>query len=504
MKKMRVLILSMILTVLFMGCSAPETQKSETPVLAKIGDKIITADDFIVSYETGWSILKDVNRAKESYLEAMINERLLSLDTTVSQSVNRESINTQMRLLRQELMVEQLLQQEVYEKITVSDEEIKKAISRNSVKIQTDFLYFNIRELADSARILLDSGVNFQSLADEWSGIPGVLIEYASTGFNEYDDLPAELNHRLFSLQKGEISPVIAYNNGYFIFRIADMRRSVIGPEEYQDRFHHYHTKVLMRKKLENGKKYIKEFMDAKAVVVDGKMFNMLVNNIYPLFENSNLEETARIEPDSDIYTQINHSIQNEVEQVMVKFSDGAWTVNDLLYHLSYRPVQTDFENINAFARYLREIIGVTIRDVMLEKEALSRGYLKKPEVIAEMENWRTNFLVQNYITNLQTEVTVDESEIEDYYQSLHTTVPKDKILETIESGARQRKINQILTQKTDSLKKEIPVTIDREMLEKIEVIEPTKGRLPNMKIYKPGLTYFRTIAPVPNAVWGL
>ena len=47
-------------------------------IVAVVGNKIITGEDFIKSYSFGPPILKKAGSAKSDYLNAMINEELLS------------------------------------------------------------------------------------------------------------------------------------------------------------------------------------------------------------------------------------------------------------------------------------------------------------------------------------------------------------------------------------------------------------------------------------------
>ncbi|MBD3289578.1 hypothetical protein GF337_12305, partial [candidate division KSB1 bacterium] len=72
--KFRIILVVIILIAALQNCGKKEPQV----VLAKVGDNVITADEFRYNYEFGLPHLKQGKNPKESYLNYMIKEELLA------------------------------------------------------------------------------------------------------------------------------------------------------------------------------------------------------------------------------------------------------------------------------------------------------------------------------------------------------------------------------------------------------------------------------------------
>ena len=67
--------------LLFLQCTKSNSElNNQKNIVATIGPAFITAEEFLSNYEFGFAHLKSPKNPKLSYLNAMINEKLLSLD----------------------------------------------------------------------------------------------------------------------------------------------------------------------------------------------------------------------------------------------------------------------------------------------------------------------------------------------------------------------------------------------------------------------------------------
>ncbi len=120
-----------------MGCDRKQID-SEPDIVAQVGERTITAREFQLNYEFGFSHLKKTPDRKLSYLECMINETLLSIEGYRLGLDKTERVQKLKARLLEELLVEELLRKQVSENITVSDEEIRDAITRSKVRWKLD------------------------------------------------------------------------------------------------------------------------------------------------------------------------------------------------------------------------------------------------------------------------------------------------------------------------------------------------------------------------------
>jgi len=132
------------------GCNEKQIV-AEPDFVAQVGERTITAREFQLNYEFGFSSLKKTPDRKLSYLESMINELLLSMEGYRLGLDKTERVQNLEAGLLQELLFEELLRTQVSETITVSDEEIRDAITRS--KVRWKFRYWAEADLAAADRV---------------------------------------------------------------------------------------------------------------------------------------------------------------------------------------------------------------------------------------------------------------------------------------------------------------------------------------------------------------
>ena len=95
-------------------------------ILATIGEEHITVDQFINNYSFGSSKLKPKNNTKLFYLKAMINEMVLAQELSKYKQHIIKDDDPRLDLLEQELLVENIFEIEVDNKISVTNPAITK------------------------------------------------------------------------------------------------------------------------------------------------------------------------------------------------------------------------------------------------------------------------------------------------------------------------------------------------------------------------------------------
>ena len=138
MKKLRATIIKsctvlFILFLIFNGCNRKKS-KNNLGIVAYVGKREISARDFLLNYEFGFSLLKRTNDRKYSYLKYMINEALLSQEGYRLGLDKSEKVKNREKQLLRELLVEELFRIKVDKNIIITDDEIKDAIKKSTVK----------------------------------------------------------------------------------------------------------------------------------------------------------------------------------------------------------------------------------------------------------------------------------------------------------------------------------------------------------------------------------
>ena len=116
-------ILALICIILcLIGYYVLHDKENDALILAVVGSSYISVDEFIKSYSFGSSQLKAKENPKLSYLEAMINERILAQDLSKNKKYSIEDSDLRIELLRKELIVEKIFENQVEDRVEISDE----------------------------------------------------------------------------------------------------------------------------------------------------------------------------------------------------------------------------------------------------------------------------------------------------------------------------------------------------------------------------------------------
>lgn len=128
------LALSAFLSFWIAACGEHPSLDPEDTAVAFVGDHIITVSDFRRNYEFGFPNLKTGPNKKRSYLNFMIKEKVLALHGYHLNLDKSERVQKLEDGLLNELLVEALFARDVKNKINVSQEEIKRAITKSKVQ----------------------------------------------------------------------------------------------------------------------------------------------------------------------------------------------------------------------------------------------------------------------------------------------------------------------------------------------------------------------------------
>jgi len=478
----------------------------EERILAKVGDASITSTEFTNSYQAGASLLKDPVQPKQSFLNAMIQEELLAgMLKSDSSITSRPTVTKALRLLKQELLVEQMFKEEVHNKVLVSDDEIKTAILQSNLNIKAKYLLTRDAKFARQCLAHLDAGVEFDSLLNDPDTFE-IQAHLDSTAFLKYGELEAPLNEILFKLNPQEYSEVIAVGDAYLILQNMALLKKIVSEGDilkYHDRFH----KILMyQKRLAESRRFIKKFMDPLEIQVTGESFVFLVNTLYELYVNLPYEQNQSLKdqdgnielPSQDVVSQL----QEHGQDPAVRFTGGILTIKELLDQVLLKPFKIESNDKQTFAKELNSEIAIALRDYFLEQEALKRGYDQNPKIVNELQHWTERLLVQEYIGDTRSEITINEDEIIEQLGSPY--MAGEARAKQAEQQLLNLKCKMILEHQIDSLKTLVEISIDEEKLAAIKVVLPSQKRSPDAYLFKLGLPYLRSAFPTPDPIWGI
>ena len=136
--------------------------------LAKIGNKVITEDEFVERYEfTPQKISqnsKNLNSAKLDFLYTLIAEKLWSQEAKKLSLDTSEVIRFSKNEFEKMFIRDELYKREITQKIKISESELEEAYLRYINKLYVNFLFSDSKTEIDNLFNLLNTGVPFDTI----------------------------------------------------------------------------------------------------------------------------------------------------------------------------------------------------------------------------------------------------------------------------------------------------------------------------------------------------
>ena len=455
-----------------MGCNRKQID-SKPDIVAQVGDRTITAREFQLNYEFGFSQLKKTPDRKLSYLECMINEALLSMEGYRLGLDKTERVQDLEARLLEELLVEELLRTQVSETITVSYEEIRDAITRSKVRwklrywVELDFDIAN-RVYQKMQRQGYANVVQKLLTNDEVRRDP----KDFETDYLTWLDVPPELLDAIKNLRIGEISNPIQLNHAYFLVQVIDIRTEAISEYDYQYAYVRFEKILFQRKLKKETARFISEFMTPKNVVVKGDAFRTLAKGLVEWHQQNDSTRTfSEAIEKAGVAEPALQELNRHLRKALITFNGGLWSVNDFVSRIDPARLKTKSAAKRPFREHLKREIALTVRNDLIAKEAASEGLHKSPAVQNQLRVWRDKWVYEEMRRFCLTRNDVDP--------------PLMELANLAKPDAYLAQTQSLLEQKIKLLKKMNTVRINKTVLDTISVIDFKKSRWANVFLLK-------------------
>jgi parvulin-like peptidyl-prolyl isomerase len=390
--------------VMDMACDKRRSANDEE-VLAEIGGRIITAQDFIKRYQefgkrTGGGV-PDTYHARSEVLNLYVDEEIL-IATAERNGIaeDAQSLQERERIEIQELL--NLFNREmVAKRVNVTDAELKSLFVRLNTKVKARHLFAQTREVADSLHAALRAGASFEELARENFEDPKLRDSGGSLGYFTVDEMEPAFEDVAFALKVGEYSHPVKTSDGYSIIRVDDKITTPIITESDFARHRHKLQPYWRNRKLKTA---IKAYADSLQVVLDIRFNEGTLQQLsQSLGQTSSTDEQIALKDDP------------LADELLVTSELGRWLVRDFRHHALFTDARQHSRLRNK--EDLREFItGLLIREKVLKLSRRAR--LQEREEYGEKvaEQWDV-YLLTRMEERLREEMPVDEDSVMAYYE---------------------------------------------------------------------------------------
>ncbi len=391
-----ILLLSLILIV------RNQKPKSKEIILAKVGDKTISLNEFIgrAEYTLRPQYCKGSdNISKKVVLNSLIAEKMFALEAgDTNKLAQNERFQRFIEGRKQQAMREWLFHKEGFEKVKVDTSEIKKIYQLAGRKYRVTYYSLNNDSLAELIGKELSANKElFGPIYFELSGsdtIPGREVDY--------NVRESEIVHKaLFSekLNVGDvIGPLKTGDGSYLVMRVNGWVDSHVMTEtDVSRRWNDVKEELTNQKATRIYEEYVAGVMKGRRIDFFPDTFHKMVDVIGPqyfsalekdkeLFMNKAFDkEIENIAPD------IGKQIEDFIDEPLFQVDGKIWTVRDFGEEIEVHPLVYRNKKMpkNDFANQFKLAIVDMIRDKYLAGEAYKAGYDKVGIVSRNVGMWR-------------------------------------------------------------------------------------------------------------------
>ena len=424
--------------------------QTDDPTVVNVGEKKILKSQFIsrdaLTPQFGKEKKEQSENNKLKFLLTLIAEKLWALeaqklgyDTTTAMQIVTDAF--QKMFVRDKFYRDKILN-----KIEITDLELIRGTSRIKRNLKVNFLFSESKEEIDNLYKLLKNNVPFDSILIESPELEEQL-EPINIVFGQ---MSQEIEDSLYKLKIGEITHPLQTSDGWYIFRLTDIEEVIVEDAQHNESLtNEARNRIKARKEILLFDKFFEELFQNIKVDVDGTLLKALTENLSDLFAkkrdklNIPIAEKIHLEPADVIAIQNQIGVKN-LNSNLIKFQSDPITLNKFLLLLSFDGFYSRATEVDSLFISLNDRVRSFIRNEIIAREGISRGYLKDPEVKRDIETWRDNYLFQMHRANILDTVKISEEEVIEFYIRYHKEI----------SVPKQVKIIEILTSKLETVKK--------------------------------------------------
>jgi len=460
--------IAVVLCLIFelLSCNYNQSRNNEIEtVLAKIGNETITVNEFRNNYELGFSNLKSGENKKKTYLNYMINEKLLMLEGYEIGLEKSENVLNAIESLKRELLIESLIKIKVKDKLRVTEDEIKESINKSKVRFKFRYWFESTKEKAKTVVLEMQQKGYAKVIEDILLNNPENRInpKFLETDYLNYEQVPPEILIAIKDVPYGEISDPVEINNKFYIFQVLDIRRNAVTENEYKSKASSV-EQVIFYQKLEKALiEYGTKLLDSKKIKTKRKAFNILADAIW---EWKNIDKNTRMNfveylSDSNCKIMAFEKMITNSDDLFFEYEKGSISIKEFINYFDTSKFLNDFKSKKEFKNYLHSKVALTIRDIFLVKEANLNKLGETQSLQKEILLWENKWV----------------------YEELRSQTAKAF------SGNinAHQEIKSALTNKIEELRNTNQVEIYESILDTINVVDFEKSKWATMQIFKSG-----------------
>lgn len=392
-----------ILLFFISGCSSPNDPDKSLEILAKVGNRTITVQDFLRRSE--YTLRPDYCRGnqyihKKIILNNLIAEKLLAIESeAVNKQIKPENLDAFLKGRKEQAMRQLLYFQEGYNKVELQKSDINHFFKMAGRTYHINYFSFPGGAFADSVKRALNHHISLEDIfhANFDESLPERDVKWI-------DNNDPIINDALFKepVQKGQIvGPYYLEDGSAFLMRINGWTDQMNLSEKGNMDQHTLVVNTLMeRKGIELYKSYIAKIMKGKNIEFNPDVFLPYAQAIQQQFFRSKEEKETAIS--NALFKAGEFLSLEDIKPMNKKYKDlvlftlngDYWTVKDFEKNIASHPLVFRKKKMNKseFSHQFKLAIVDFIQDHYLTKKAYELGLDKTNTIYLNESLWADSF----------------------------------------------------------------------------------------------------------------
>ena len=493
-----------------------DNPKYQSIVVARVGPRPITAQEFLFNYEFGPAFPRREQDSRHRYLNFMVYEKLLALEGFERRLDKSDAARQSLAEVEGDLATEELYKDDIRSKVRVPRNELLLGMKQAAIQLTVRWLYARTKARADSLRAALAGGASFDSLfqLEAPDSIRREDRSMETTLFKLHQKNPV-LASVVDTLKARSVSSPIAAPDGYYILKAAAAGGNLLATQTDSAKLASDVERALVEQKSDSlSDLYIKRLMEGRKPVIVRKQFDILQTHLEEIVlgaqkfsEWKEAERLARRWGVTDF-----HDIRRLGKETLVTLSDRKFTVKEFLdwYHARETAVNLNSTSPRAFFLSLEQTMWRMVRDKLLVDRAKRRGLQRREVVRKQLQWWKDKIVYRLARQGIADSIRWSDTTLRGYYSAhrrdyrgdggdtLSFEQAKDRVLADFYSGELTKRLFRRLQQ----LKNKFGVAIREEELKNLPLEGEFDPRAIDVYAVKKGGTFPRPAFPSIDPEW--
>jgi len=399
--------------------------RAQSNIIAKVGSKELTKDEFRLRYELSPRILSsnldDTDSLKLKFLYSLLAEKLWATEAVDKGFSNSEDFNFYYKPIEKMYVRDELFRTQIKDKVKITDSDISRGISKYIKILQISALVSN-----DSSNIFyIYSRLNDVGSIDSLlQAIPESISEKTQLEI-KFGDLNNEtLEDVLYQLSINEYTTPIQNEENWFIFELKGMKQNI--PEVSQNKLQSDVEEIIRNRRTRIlYDDFYKKHFSGYTLKAEEDVFIKVAEEFYKTIK-------SRINSSGDVdTTELYYIIENDI--LSVKEILSTHFLDRTLFYSKYGPVKVydflsdltlvdvSFQEVNQAA--INKVLSNELKRFMQQETISSAGYAMgiqfSADVIFHLDLWRDNLLTQMLKNSFNSDIKVTDNEVKRYYSEV-------------------------------------------------------------------------------------